>query len=466
VGELVFAGVVPHPAIIVEEVGGGHNKDSAKTIEAMDKWTTLLKQANPDVIVIITPHGNVFQDAIAIQGGNKLTGSFANFGVPKPVYEFVNHLELQQLIREKIESQGFSTVEVNDINVKRYGLKKDLDHGVLVPLYFVKKKAINVPIVVVSMAFLDYDQLYKVGMIIEEAIAATELKAALVASGDLSHRLTPDAPAGFDPAGKEFDKKIVDIISQGQLTNLLKLDEELIDRAGECGLRPLIMLAGSLDKYKVKSNILNYEGPYGVGYLVASMQVDKGETSSLSKYNSDNKKQLIEKRNNESIFVKLARESLEYYLKTKKYLPVPSSLPEELKERKACFVSLKKNGHLRGCIGTIKPVRNMLANEIIENSVSAGLRDPRFLPVSVDEIPEIDISVDVLSEPEKVDSIEKLDPALYGVIVKTDNKSGVLLPNLEGVDSVEMQLGIALNKAGIKKNEPYDIYRFRVDRYY
>ncbi len=464
-GKLVFAGIAPHPPIIIDEIGGSQNKPSEKTITAMKKWALEIKEVNPDVLIFITPHGNIFQDAVAIQDGTRLKGDFARFGVPSLSFEVENNKVLKDLIKDEIEAAGYSVVGVNDESVNRYGLRKNLDHGVLVPLYFINKAGFDVPIVVVSMAFMEYEELYKIGVAIEEAVSNSGLNVALIASSDLSHRLTQDAPAGYDPLGKEFDEKMVDIISKGKLTELLDLDEELIDRAGECGLRPCIMLAGALDKYKIIPNVLSYEGPFGVGYMVASLKVEKHDETAFQKYLIEQKKDHLFKKENESIPVKLARQSLEYYLEKGKFLPVPSPLPDMLKEKKACFVTLKKNGHLRGCIGTIEPYRKMLANEIIENSVSAGTKDPRFTPITRDELEELDISVDVLSKPEKVSGVDELDPKQYGIIVMSSGKSGVLLPNLEGVDTVEMQLSITLEKAGIRQDEEYEIYRFKVERF-
>ncbi|KUO49107.1 MAG: hypothetical protein APF76_01450 [Desulfitibacter sp. BRH_c19] len=465
-GNFVFAGIAPHPPIIIDEVGGGQNQDAEKTIAAMKKWAKEVKDSKPDLIIIITPHGNLFQDAIAIQGSTKLKGDFSSFGVKSNGYEFINHKELQQEIVKKAEENGYSMVEVNENNANKYGLKKDLDHGVLVPLDFILKEGVEVPLVVISMALLDNVELYRFGMLIEEVVHDKDFNVAIIASADLSHRLTKTAPAGYDPAGKDFDLRIGEIVKTENLIEFLDIDEELVEKAGECGLRSLIMLAGALDSYKVTPILFNYEGPFGVGYLVSVLNIEKSGTSSIKEWSAEKNKSIAGTRENESLQVQLARESLTYFLETGNYLSIPDEIPESLKQKKSCFVSLKKNGHLRGCIGTIEPVRTMLAQEIIENSVSAGVRDPRFLPVKRDELDEIVISVDVLSKPEKVKSTDQLDPMNYGIIVKSKGRSGVLLPNLEGVDTVEKQLEITLSKAEISQDEDYIIYRFKVDRFY
>jgi len=171
--------------------------------------------------------------------------------------------------------------------------------------------------------------------------------------------------------------------------------------------------------------------------------------------------------NKESIPVQLARQSIIYYLKNKKRLSLPDNLPPELTEKRAgVFVSLKKNGKLRGCIGTFLPTQDNIALEIIENAISAAVHDPRFSPVTLDEVEKLTISVDILSTPEEVKDISELDPKKYGIIVSHGYKKGLLLPDLEGVDTVEQQIDIARQKAGIYFNEDFKIERFEVKRYY
>jgi len=168
---------------------------------------------------------------------------------------------------------------------------------------------------------------------------------------------------------------------------------------------------------------------------------------------------------NPSPHAALARESLRYYLETGKKMSVPNNLPPELEQRAGAFVSLKKFGELRGCIGTFQPTQDSIAAEIIEMAVSAGTQDPRFNPVRIEELPDIDFSVDVLSQPEPIDNMDKLDPQKYGVIVKKGYRSGLLLPMLEGVETVEEQVDIAMQKAGISPSEEVELYRFSVARY-
>lgn len=169
---------------------------------------------------------------------------------------------------------------------------------------------------------------------------------------------------------------------------------------------------------------------------------------------------------NGDTYVNLAKMTLETYVGSGKVIDIPGGLPEEMLNRKAgVFVSLKRNGDLRGCIGTIVPTTRNIAEEIIQNAISAGTQDPRFYPVQVNELQDINYSVDVLSDAEQIDSLDHLDVKRYGVIVKSGRRSGLLLPDLEGVDTPEQQVMIALQKAGIRPEEGFSLERFEVIRH-
>lgn len=163
--------------------------------------------------------------------------------------------------------------------------------------------------------------------------------------------------------------------------------------------------------------------------------------------------------------VRLARESLTYYLEHGQLMDKPVEVPENLQGKAGVFVSFKKAGQLRGCIGTFAPTQPSIAEEIIQNAVSAGTEDPRFSPIKLNELAELETSVDVLGTPEQIESIDDLEPKTYGVIVRSGRRSGLLLPDLEGVDTVTDQVSIAMQKAGIQAGKEIDLYRFTVTRY-
>lgn len=163
--------------------------------------------------------------------------------------------------------------------------------------------------------------------------------------------------------------------------------------------------------------------------------------------------------------VKLAKDTIEEHIKSGGVIKPPSDLPSEMTGEAGVFVSIKKKGELRGCIGTLQPTRESIALEIIQNAVSAATQDSRFPPVTSAEINELEYSVDVLSKPERISGKEELDTKKYGVIVKSGKHRGLLLPDLEGVDTPEEQIRIAAMKAGIHSTEEMELYRFEVKRY-
>lgn len=161
----------------------------------------------------------------------------------------------------------------------------------------------------------------------------------------------------------------------------------------------------------------------------------------------------------------LARQAVEEYIRFRKIISVPEPVPEDMMNKAGAFICLKKRGQLRGCIGTIEPAQPNLASEVILNAISAAVQDPRFEPVTEDELADLEYTVDVLGSAEAITSITELDPKLYGVIVESGYKRGLLLPDLEGVDTVEDQVNIAIRKAGIYDGEPVTLYRFQVTRH-
>jgi len=162
--------------------------------------------------------------------------------------------------------------------------------------------------------------------------------------------------------------------------------------------------------------------------------------------------------------VQLARDVVENYIRHGK-ISKPKKLTGEMKQSAGVFVSIKKQGKLRGCVGTFEPIRNNVAEEITINAISSATEDPRFIPITDSELDELEYGVDILTSPEPADSIDNLDSRKYGVIVESGYRRGLLLPDLEGVDTVDEQVRICRVKAGISADEPIKLYRFQVRRY-
>lgn len=172
------------------------------------------------------------------------------------------------------------------------------------------------------------------------------------------------------------------------------------------------------------------------------------------------------KKEKESFPVRLARGTVEYYIREGKIISLPLDLPDYLKKPASVFVSIKKGSALRGCIGTTSPTQKTAAEEIIHNAIHSATNDPRFMMVEADELPDLVYSVDILEAPEEIPDESFLDPREYGVIVRAGVKGGLLLPDLEGIDTISEQVDIARRKGGISEDEPVKLYRFKVKRYY
>jgi AmmeMemoRadiSam system protein A len=280
----------------------------------------------------------------------------------------------------------------------------------------------------------------------------------------MSHRLLPGAPAGYSPRAHLFDEQVASFLARGDFAGIADIDPDLREDAGECGWRSLLILGGFLDHAVFSSRVLSYEGPWGVGYLTAAF-APEAELGGLPAYTPPVGAKGGVPGNDDSGPVRLARATIEEFVRTGKTTgPIPL-LDPALPARAGAFVSLHTPAGLRGCIGTIGPTQSTLAAEIVHNAVSAASQDPRFSPVRSDELDSLEITVDVLEEPEPVASMSELDPKVYGVITTCGWRRGLLLPDLEGVDTCEDQVAIAMNKGGIRADETISLERFKVVRY-
>ncbi|HOR86423.1 MAG TPA: AmmeMemoRadiSam system protein A [Bacillota bacterium] len=452
-GKIAGAFIFPHPPIMVEEVGKSESQKVSKSINSALEASGRIACAEPDTIVIITPHGTLLRDAMTISSDKRLEGNLARFGAAGVKLSFDNDLELVDKIMEQADKKGTYCIPMHEDVKKTYGIGAGLDHGAVVPLYFVNKKYKGFKLVHITYSLLPRDRHYKLGVAIRDAATELDRRVVVIASGDLSHRLKTDAPAGFNPQGAEYDREFIELIKAGNVNEFLSMSADLLESAGECAYNSAVVLMGCLDGCSIKGDVLSYEGPFGVGYCIAELKAGTCETIGAEKSSDP--------------YVKLAIETLETYVRTGNKIEIPEDLPEEmLTDRAGVFVSLKKYGELRGCIGTIAPTTINIAAEIIQNAISAGIRDPRFSPVRKEELSDLVYSVDVLGEPEPIESKKELNVKKYGVIVRSGYRTGLLLPNLEGVDTVDYQVSIALQKAGIRSNEPYEMERFEVIRHY
>ena len=264
----------PHPPLAVEEIGGRELKKAAYTVEGFKKTAEEISQIDDlDLLVMITPHGPVFRSAASIIIKDSLKGDFSDFSYPQIKFEKKSDPYFAEKIFKNCKKEGLALQALKDNELQKYDIKNELDHGLMVPLYYLKKAGIDLPIIPISIGFISHDKLYKIGKKIKETAEKEDYNIAVIASGDLSHRLKKGAPAGYHPKAHLFDEKLLELLQKKEFKSVLNLDNDLIENAGECGLRPIVMMLGSIDSEQIEVELNSYEGPFGVGYANVFMKV-------------------------------------------------------------------------------------------------------------------------------------------------------------------------------------------------
>ncbi len=454
--------MVPHPPLIIPEIGKGEEKKIQDTIDAYHEVGRRIGALRPDTIVLISPHQIMYADYFHISPGKSGKGDFGQFRA--------GQVEMKVTYDTEFAENLGKLAEAGEIPAGTLGERdRRLDHGTMVPLYFVNPYWTGYKLVRVGLSGLALTMHYELGQRIKETAEVLGRNTVVIASGDLSHRLSAAGPYGYKEEGPEYDRRIMDVMGSGDFGKLLEFTEDFCEKAGECGHRSFTMMAGALDRTGVRAERLSYEGPFGVGYGICAYEIcGKDLTRNLKDwYEEKEKRRIMEQRAKEDAYVQLARRTVEEYVRTGRRIAAPEGLPKEMYENRAgVFVSIKKEGRLRGCIGTIQAVRGSIAEEIIENAVSASSKDPRFPPIEPKELDTLSISVDVLGDTEEIESSDQLDVRRYGVVVTKGYRRGLLLPHLDGVDTVEEQIAIAKQKAGIKEQEEVRLERFEVIRHF
>ena len=436
---LVFSAIAPHPPIMVPEVGRESIARVEDSIEAMAELTQRLIDSGAETVIVISPHAPLEVDSFVAYQGPEVYGDFANFNAPDTNFAARVDEELLAAIKETAANERYEVLNLPG---------HDLDHGTAVPLYFLFRNGWEGNVVTLGYSFLSNEDHLRFGSCIKRAVDRVGRRVAFIASGDLSHRLKPQAPAGYNPDAHVFDEQVVAALRSNAPQKITEIDYNLRRLAGECGYRSMLVAIGASSDLPLSCEVLSYEAPFGVGYLVAQLTNQQLATDYLDP-------------------PALARQAVETYIRHGDLFDPRRFTRGLLGAQAPCFVSLKTlDGDLRGCIGTIEPARDTLAQEIIANAISAATNDPRFERVRTEELSNLRYSVDVLFPAEET-VMEDLDPAVFGVIVEDESgaRRGLLLPDIPGITDAKQQVEIAARKGGIEQGEPIKLWRFRVERF-
>lgn len=424
---------------MVPEVGRESIARVEDSIEAMAELTQRLIDSGAETVIVISPHAPLEADSFVAYQGPEVFGDFTNFNAPDTYFAASVDEELLNAIKESAASERYEVFALPG---------HDLDHGTAVPLYFLFRNGWEGKVVTLGYSFLSNEDHVRFGSCIKQAVDRVGRRVAFIASGDLSHRLKPHAPAGYNPGAHVFDEKVVDALRSNAPQKITEIDYNLRRLAGECGYRSMLVAIGASSDLPLSCEVLSYEAPFGVGYLVAQLTNQQLATDCLDP-------------------PALARKAVESYIRDGDVLNPQRFTRGLLGAQAPCFVSLKTlDGELRGCIGTIEPARDTLAQEIVANAISAATNDPRFDPVRTEELSNLRYSVDVLFPAEET-VMEDLDPAVFGVIVEDESgaRRGLLLPDIAGITDAKQQVEIASRKGGIDQGERIKLWRFRVERF-
>ena len=341
----------------------------------------------------------------------------------------------------EIDTELAKAILANSNYLKEDSLAHAQEHSIEVQLPFIQYFKPDIKLVPITLSHANAVTYRSIGRAIAKAIKYSGKEVVIVASGDMNHYES---------------QKITQTKDRQAIESILKMEPgELLERVRDfnismCGYGTAACLIYAAKEFgNAKAELVKYQTSGDI----------TGDYSAVVGYAG-----ILIKTVKESPQVKLARETIESYV-SRGEIPQPKNIPAEMKGKAGVFVSIHKGGELRGCIGTIGPSEENVAEEIVRNAISASTGDPRFNPITADELPQLEINVDVLTEPELVTSEKYLDPKKYGAIVESGWKRGLLLPDLEGVDTVKKQLKICRMKAGIDPHEPVKLYRFEVKRY-
>lgn len=445
---VVCAVLMPHAPILVPGVGGESGGATAASCRAMRAAARCMLGRCPEAVVLISPHSPRLSrqpQAFGLWLDDLLQGSFAQLDAPQVEVSLPLDQPLARAITVEMRARGLETWIIRHC---------PLDHGALVPLWFLAEAGWTGPTVVLGLNYHPGSAgLTALGEAITAAAKALPRRLAIVASGDMSHRLTNNAPCGFHPQAHQFDETFMQIVRAGDYRKIGSIAPDLRELAAEDAVDSTLIAASAVNWQTTGHQVLNYEGPFGVGYGVAVLFAENTPPVETMPDKSEG-----------AVLPGLARGSVATALRGS-YEQPPSLAGKYLNASHGVFVTIhKRNGKLRGCMGTLEPVCPNVVAETWRSARLAALQDSRFSPVTGEELTGLRFEVNVLHSCEEVALENELDPCRFGIVVATaDGRHGLLLPGIKEIRTPEQQVRLAREKGWINPDEPVALRRFQTD---
>jgi MEMO1 family protein len=450
-----IAALMPHAPVLVPAVGGRRGNLATASISAMAEASRRIVEAKPETVIIISPHTMRRRGAFAIWADGRVSGSLAQFGAPTAAVDLPADEALAGNIADEARLRGLELWRLRET---------ELDHGAVVPLWHLADAGWSGPTVLLGLNYPGEPGMAELGEAISATARGAGRRVAVVASGDMSHRLQPGAPAGFHPRAKEFDGEFIACLRAGDYRKLLAFDSELQDLAAEDAVDSTLVAVSAVNWNSAGHEMLSYEGPFGVGYGVAILHQTLSEDALAG--GQETKGREKETAKIAKMLSQVALRSIEAALRGGPEKP-DAPTAGILGGRHGVFVTISgPRGELRGCVGTLTPKYANIVEETWHVARDAAFNDGRFAPVSADELDQLRFEINVVLPLAEVASPAELDPQRFGVVVTTeDGRRGVLLPGIKEIKSVEPQLALARRKGGIGRTEPVRLQKFAVMKF-
>lgn len=480
--QLKGTAVVPASLVFMAEAGQDHEPGLNKTVRSMKDIALTLAKEKPHTIILVNKHGNVFEDAVSLDYTPRLKGKLTVSGEETAVEKECD-MGLLEEINRRSGREKLPVYLVNDRSVEEFGIRQELSDASLTALYYIHKVYSDFKIVQITAGDISRSELYRIGMIVREAVEANGKSAFMITSADQSDRLSSENE-GIREAALAYDAEMTENLADDQYLPILEMQPSLITKADAAGYDPIVLMLGCFEKIRTQTSVLSYETAAGTGYLCAESRFlledhDFIIPGVLEQYEEKLRLEKEALLKNESELIKMIRAAAALWVTEQRRLDFPTyctliedqDLKQQLQNQQAgVFVTVMKNDRIRGCMGSITPFGSNIGEAFIHYTIEALSYDPRFMPVEPDELDSLTYTADILERPEDVEETDELDPSVFGLVVEQGVHRSVLLPGLPDITTAAQQIEQGKEKAGINRitqddTEPLILQRFRTEHF-